>query len=134
MRATSAATHLVWVLVLTGTAPALAQSPAGEIRVVGEHQVLGSDTPESARQLALVDAHQKAWREAVARLQRRPELKSIQLTTAQIDAFVVALLETEEQPAATPQPAARSSSQVTVRARFDDAETVRRMAGLKKDQ
>ena len=122
------------VLFLGVALPAFGQPVAPATRVVGIHTPVRGDTPELARQLALVDGQRKAWRAAVAQLQLRPDIKSLRLTQAQIEAFTAALLEAEDgstRSAATP---AGTPLQLPIRVRFEPAGAARRMAGLKNDQ
>src|SRR5688572_12004205 len=71
-----------------------------ELRSAGEHKALADDTPDSARQRALVDARRKATAAVVARLRRLEAIKTLRLTPLQLEAFTSALLELEELPAA----------------------------------
>ena len=81
-----------WILVLTFASSAFAQPTATEIRVTGEHPMAKIDTPDSAKQLALVDAERKMLLEAVARLQDLPEVKALHLKPNQLDAYAAAIL------------------------------------------
>jgi tetratricopeptide (TPR) repeat protein len=124
---------LSWMLCLAVAGPALAQTPAVEIRVTGEHRAASGDTAELARGLALVDARRKAWAAAVTQLQSRADLKALGLTPAQVEAYTAVIVEIEEPPAPTAPAPSRPLVQVPVQVRFDATETVRRMAGLRKD-
>jgi tetratricopeptide (TPR) repeat protein len=122
------------LLVLACAADAGAQSGAFDIRVVGEHKTTSGDTPETAMQLALVDAQHKAWRAAVARLQRQNDVTALRLEAVEVEAYTAVLLEFDEP--APPQPAAagRAPARAVVRARLDPREAARRMAALQTDQ
>jgi tetratricopeptide (TPR) repeat protein len=122
------------IFVLTLASAAYAQSPATEIRVTGEHPMATSDSPDSAKQLALVDATRKALQQAVASLQDLADVKALQLKPVQLDAYVAAILETHEESARTTTAANRAVHQVDVLVRLDPREAVRRLAGLRKDQ
>ena len=121
-----------WILVLTLASSAFAQAPATEFRVTGEHTVANGDSPDVAKQLALVDATRKAQR-AVTTLQDLADVKALQLKPVQLEAYAAAILETDEESTLTTA-AAGTASQVDVLVRLDSRETVRRLAGLRKDQ
>jgi len=123
-----------WILVL-GLAPAVfAQTGSTEIRVTGEHAMTTIDTPDTAKQLALVDAERKTLIEAGARLRNLPEVKILQLEPTQLDAYAAALADIEERSARTSTAAGRPLYQVDVVLRLDAADTVRRLSRLRKDQ
>jgi tetratricopeptide (TPR) repeat protein len=122
------------ILVLTLASSAFAQSPAIEIRVTGEHTMAGGDTPDWAKQFALVDATRKAWQQTVTRLQDLAEVKALQLKPIQLDAYAAALVETQQQSERTTAAANRSVYQVDVLVRLDGGESARRLGGLRKDQ
>src|SRR5437773_5212328 len=105
--------------VLTCAVSAFAQSPTVEIRVTGEHRMAGGETLQSSKEFALADATRKAWQEAVLRLQDASEVKAVRLKPNQLDSFVAAILETQEQPPAVPVGGA--VSRVDVLARLDIA-------------
>ena len=89
---------LAGLLVLSVAASAHAQSSLIAIDVTGEHRMASGDTPDSAKQLARVDAQRRAWSAASARLQSRDDVKALQLTPLQVDAFTAVLLDLQEQP------------------------------------
>ena len=122
------------ILVVTVASSAFAQPPATDIRVTGEHPMAKADTPDSAKQLALVDAEHKTLREAVARLQNVPEAKGLQLKPNQLDAYAAAIVDIQEQSARTATAASGAVYQVDVLLRLDASETVRRLGRLHKDQ
>jgi tetratricopeptide (TPR) repeat protein len=122
------------LLVLSVATGASAQSAAIAIDVTGEHRVASGDTPDSARQLARVDAQRRAWQAAAAQLEGREDMKALQLAPRHIEAFTVVLLELEEQPSPTPSAATPVPVQVRLRGRVDGDEAVRRIALLRKDQ
>jgi tetratricopeptide (TPR) repeat protein len=123
---------LAGVIVLAFAPPALGQSPPIQIRVIGEHAAITGDTPELARQLALVDAQRKAWQAAVAQLQGRADVKALQLTPVQLEAYIAVILETEEAPTRSAGPA--RTLQVPLGASLDASAAVERMTGLRGDQ
>jgi len=84
---------LAGLLVLSVAASAHAQSSLIAIDVTGEHRMASGDTPDSAKQLARVDAQRRAWSAASARLQSRDDVKALQLTPLQVDAFTAVLLD-----------------------------------------
>ena len=124
---------LAAAILLAVTLPAFGQSATPGTRVVGIHAPVRGDTPELARQLALVDGQRKVWRAAVAQLQPRPDIKALRLTQAQIEAFTAVIVEAEEVPSAA---AARGGTplQLTMRARLTANTVASQMAGLKRDQ
>ncbi len=129
---TSLAYVTAWMTVLALPATVVAQSPTIEIRVTGSHRTTAGDTPELARDLALLDARHKAWQTAIAHLQSSPDVKALNLKPGYVEAYTAVVLDAEEQQASAP-PAA-GSQQVEVRARLDAAGAARRMLGLHKDQ
>ena len=102
---------------------------------MGEHRISNGDTPDSARQLALADARQKALRAAAMRLLGRADVKALQLKPIEVDAFTLALLEIEEPPVRARAPnATRGPFQLQVRALLDASNAANRMSGLRVDQ
>lgn len=125
---------LAGLLVLGCATSGYAQSSVISIDVSGEHRMTNGDTPDTARQLARVDAERRAWSTAATRLQRHPELTALQLTPAQVEAFTAVLLEVQEEPTRTASPNTRGPVQVRLRGRMDGDEAVRRIALVRKDQ
>jgi len=124
---------LAGLLVLGVATSAHAQSSVIAIDVTGEHRMTNGDTPDSAKQLARIDAQRRAWSMAATRLQSHPDMKALQLTPAQVEAFTAVLLELQEQPG-TASTAARGPVQVRLQGRMDGTETARRIALVRKDQ
>jgi tetratricopeptide (TPR) repeat protein len=62
----------------------------------------------------------------------RGDLASLKLTPVELDAYVAALIDTEERPVAN-TPAGATSARVNLVARFDPAAVVQRMADLPRD-
>lgn len=110
-----------------------AQSSIIAIDVTGEHTVTSGDTPDSAKQLARVDAQRQAWQSAVAGLQNRNEVKALQLPQLQVEAFTAILLELEESPARNTAAGAQAV-QVRMSGRMNVDDAVRRIALITKDQ
>jgi tetratricopeptide (TPR) repeat protein len=132
-----------WIAVaaawlLTSALPAFAQPAAPAASrpappVVGVHTPVRGDTPELARQLALVDGQRKAWQMAVKDLQSRKDIQALRLTPSQIEAFTAVLVEAE--PSTRPATAAGAAPlQIPIRVRFEAAGAARRMSALKNDQ
>lgn len=123
------------VLLLVVALPALGQSPApGPRVVVGVHAPLRGDTRDLARQLAIVDGQFKAWQAVIKQLQARKDVQALRLTTAQLEAFTVVIIETQEgstPPAA--QKAGAPPPEVQLRVRFDPDAAAKQMAGLRND-
>ena len=125
---------LAGLLVLGVATSVHAQSSVISIDVTGEHRMTNGDTPEAAKQLARVDAQRRAWSTAATRLQNHPDMKALQLTPAQIEAFTAVLLEFQEEPAATAATNTKGPVQVRLRGRMDSNEAARRIALVRKDQ
>jgi len=124
-------TGLLILIVATG---ASAQSSVIAIDVTGEHRIANGDTPDAAKQFARVDAQRRAWQTAVTQLQGSQDIKALQLTPRQVEAFAAVLLELEEQPSPNASEAARGMVQVRLRGRLEASEAVQRIALLRKDQ
>ncbi len=124
----------IFLLVVICTGPALAQSQVTEILATGSHQMTSGETPESARQLALVDAQRKVWRTAVTELESRRDVKALHLKLEQLEAYTAVLLDTEERLSSGSVSAVSPVQQVAVRAAMNPADLIQRMAALQKDQ
>lgn len=125
---------LAGLFVLTVAASAHAQTSPIAIDVTGEHRMTNSETPDSAKQLARIDAQRRAWSTASTRLQTRDDVKAMRLTPIEVDAFTAVLLELQEQPAQTASTAARGPVQVRLRSQMDGNAIVQRIALVRKDQ
>jgi tetratricopeptide (TPR) repeat protein len=110
-----------------------AQSRPIEISVTGQHTMTRGDSPDSARQLALVDARRKAWETAVERLQSRSDVIALQLKPTELLAFTAVLLPIEE-PTPADATLTESVARVRVRAQLDSGDALSSMAALRKDQ
>ena len=123
------------VLLLVVALPAPGQSPAsGPRSVVGVHALLRGDTRDLARQLAMADGQRKAWQVVIKQLQTRKDVQALRLAPAQIEAFTVVLVETQEVAA---RPAAQTPGtppEIELRVRFDPDDAAKQMAGLRHDQ
>jgi tetratricopeptide (TPR) repeat protein len=125
---------LAGLLILIVARCASAQSGVIAIDVTGEHRVASGDTPDSAKQLARVDAQRRAWQTAVTQLLDSQGIKALPLTPRQVEAFTAVLLELEEPPSPNASAAPRGLVQVRLRGRLDASEVVQRIALLRKDQ
>jgi tetratricopeptide (TPR) repeat protein len=121
------------VVFLTTPGRLFAQSPAISVQATGEHILVTGDTPESARQFALIAAHRQAVRDMVSALQSRVDLAPLQLTHAQLSAYVDALIDSDDSAIAAASPAA-SRLRVTLRASFPAAGILERLSALHKDE
>ena len=121
------------ILVLFLATYAQAQSSIITIDVTGEHRMTNGDTADSATQLARVDALRRAWSAASTQLQSREDVKALNLTPLQVEAFAAVLLELQEQPART-STTARGPVHVQLRARMDGEAAAQRIALVRKDQ
>ena len=122
---------LAAIVVFTVPCGLLAQEPRIEIHIIGEHRLASGDTSDSARRFARADAQRKAVRTVAKALLPRADLTSLKLTPAELDAYVAALIDIEERPAASTSPAA--TVRIDFVARFDPAAVVQRMADLPRD-
>jgi tetratricopeptide (TPR) repeat protein len=122
------------LFLLIPASSAVAQSPAVEIRVTGEHRIAPNETPETARALALGDAAHKTLVKAVALLQDRADVKALRLTPNQLDAYVTALVNVQEPVTPPAFIESRTSCRVDVRVRLDASGTAHRLERLRKDQ
>jgi tetratricopeptide (TPR) repeat protein len=121
--------------VLLGiTLPVFGQTAAPVTRVIGIHIPVRGESPQLARQLAIVDGQRKAWQSVVKQLQTRKDVQALRLTLPQVEAFTAVFVETSEGTAAPASPAAAAQVQVSMRARFEAVDIARRMAGLRNDQ
>jgi tetratricopeptide (TPR) repeat protein len=80
----------------------------------------------ASKELALADATRKAWQQASAYFRDLPEVKELRLKPDELDAFLAAILQGEEQSA--------RSGAVDIVIHFDPVRTVRRVGALHKDQ
>jgi tetratricopeptide (TPR) repeat protein len=119
-------------LILAVPAAPAAQSRGVDIQVTGAHRLLNGDTPESARQLAMVDARRQAVRAAVKTLSSRADVAAIKLSPIELEAYVSAMIELEETPS-TDTPAVPPTARVNMRASIDTDDLAQRMSVLKKD-
>src|SRR5262245_6747215 len=81
------------IVLLVVTVPAVAESNVVEIRAMGEHRIAAGETPEAAKQMALVEAGRNVLRDAITHLQGAPEVKALSLKTGQIEALLPVIME-----------------------------------------
>jgi tetratricopeptide (TPR) repeat protein len=124
---------LVAILVFGMATYAHAQPSVIAIDVTGEHTSVSGDTPDSAKTLARVDARRRAWSATAAQLQSHDDVKALQLTPLQVEAFAAILLELEESPAGTAS-TTQGPVQVRLHGRMDRNAAARRIALVRKDQ
>src|SRR5262245_54255691 len=74
----------------------LAAAQALEIRANGEYTAEKNDTPDVAKQLAILDAGFKAHDRAVSQLGDLPSVKSLRLTELQLAAYAAGVIELPE--------------------------------------
>jgi hypothetical protein len=72
-----------------------AQGSRIDIQAAGEHVLVNGDTPDSAREFALIAARRQAVRDVAAALRSRVDLAPLKLTAAQLEAYVAALIDDE---------------------------------------
>jgi tetratricopeptide (TPR) repeat protein len=65
------------------------------------------ESPETARQMALIEARRSALRDATVRLRNTAEVKAVPLKANQLEAFLPTILQLDEVPLNTPQIARR---------------------------
>jgi tetratricopeptide (TPR) repeat protein len=121
----------LWVAV---AASLYAQSPAIEIRVVGQHTIASTDTPELGRQLAYIDGQRAAWREAAARLRTRADVMALHLKPEELDAYTAVIVEAEAAPPTQSPAETNGEMRLRLRARVDASAAVNRMRALHRDQ
>ena len=109
-----------------------AQGSRIDVHVTGEHRLVNGDTPESARQLALVAAHRQAVVDVAAALQTRTDLTRLKLAAVELDAYVAALIDANES-AVSPTSAA-ATHRVTLRASLATDGIVEQLSNLHKDE
>jgi len=123
---------LYCTVLLTIALAASAQSLVPDVRVTGEYVATSADTPEVAKQMAMVVADRKATEEAEAKIGNLPEVKSLQLNAAQVHAYAIGSFE--------PSRAVRSSAPSRPNVYLADAvitindAAVRRFTVLRKDR
>jgi tetratricopeptide (TPR) repeat protein len=115
------------VLLMTFALPAAAQSQTNQIRATAEYRAAAGETAETARQMALVEARRKVLRDAATQLQGTAEVKAVPLKANQIDAFLPAILQLEEEVAAG------TIHRANVLARLNPPQIARRLDQLRKD-
>src|SRR5262245_30938429 len=101
----------------------LSQSRDVEIRVTGEG---------ASKELAVVDATRKAWGQSAAYFRDLPEVKAFRLKADELEAFLAAILQGEEQQARSA--AGGGTYRVDVLIHFDAGKTMRRIGAIHKDQ
>jgi tetratricopeptide (TPR) repeat protein len=111
---------------------AQAQTPASEIRVTGEHRMVDGESVETARDLALIDARQKAHAAAIVRLRETPEISALALEAAHLEAFALVVVPIEE-PASAAGPT-RGAYRTPVSATVHPRAIAQRMVELRRDQ
>jgi tetratricopeptide (TPR) repeat protein len=110
----------------------MAQEFRVEVQATGEHRLTGGDTLDFARLFARADAQRNLVRVIAKTLLPRRDLTALKLIPVELDAYVAALIDTKERPAANIS-AAATSVRVDVVARFDPAAVVQRMASMRRD-
>jgi tetratricopeptide (TPR) repeat protein len=109
-----------------------AQGSRIDIQAAGEHVLVNGDTPDSAREFALIAARRQAVRDVAAALRSRVDLAPLKLTAAQLEAYVAALIDDESTVA--PASSSPSRLRVTIRALFPADGALERLAALHKDE
>jgi tetratricopeptide (TPR) repeat protein len=127
-------TRIAFALSVAVAASVHAQPAATEIRVVGQHTIAPTDTPELARQLAHIDGQRAAWRDAVARLRSRADVIALHLKPAELDAYTAVIVEAEAAPPTQSPPATNGEMRLRLRARLDAPAAVNQMRALHRDQ
>jgi len=120
-------------VLLTIALAASAQSPVRDIRATGEYTQVNNDTPDAAKQLAQVAAEHKAMDQATDYLGGLDEVKALQLSNAQMNAYAAAVLEPTLQSARTSVVSGRTVYQADVLLKLD-AGAVRRFTILQRDR
>jgi len=89
------------ILVLALSVLASAQTQTREIRITGRYASGTGDSPATAKQVALLDAKLKTLTEAGMVVRGAESMAKLRLTEAQIDAYMMGLVEPQEQSART---------------------------------
>jgi tetratricopeptide (TPR) repeat protein len=110
-----------------------AQSLAPDIRVTGEYTATSGDTPGTAQQMAVVAAERKVIVEAASKIGNLPEVKALQLTAAELDAYGIGALEPVSEAAQTSVQSNRTLYRVDAVIKVDEV-SVRRFTVLRKDR
>lgn len=123
---------LAAIVILTVPCGLVAQDPRLEIQAAGEHRLAAGDTVDSARTFARADAQRNVVRAVATALLARNDLIPLKLTPFELEAYVAALIDTEDRPVVN-TPAGAASVRVNVLARIDPSAVVQRIAALPKD-
>ena len=124
---TRTAVTMVCALVLMVPATAAAGAPLFELRVTGRVAIRPGDPPDSAR-LAFADARRRALELFVGRLQKRPDIKALNLVPGQLEAFASVLIDVVEPPTNS------ANGRIDVVARMDEEGAARAILDLRRDQ
>jgi tetratricopeptide (TPR) repeat protein len=120
-------------VLLTIALAASAQSLGPDIRVTGEYAATSDDTPDTAKQMALVAAERKAIGEAAAKFGNLPEVKALQLNAVQVDAYSIGALEPVSEAIGNSVQSNRTIYRIDAVIKVDEA-SVRRFTVLQKDR
>jgi len=124
----------LFCVVLLSIAPAVsAQSVSSGIRVTGEYAATPGDTPDTAKQMAMVVAERKALEEAAVKFGNLPEVKALQLNSIQVVAYTMGALEPVTEAARSSVQSNRTIYLADAVIQMDDA-AVRRFTLLRKDR
>ncbi len=124
-------TVLTFALTVSAAVAVSSQMSVTEIRATAERTLNGT-TPDSAKQAALADATHKVLQETATRLESLPEVQAMQLKPSQLQAFLAALSDPEEQSERSAP--AGQTYRADVLLRIDPRDVVRRIRLLRKDQ
>jgi len=112
--------------------PSLAQMR--EIRTTGDYRMGDNDTPGAAKQLALLDAKRKALEQVGTYLQSVTEVKNLQLSKDQIDAYSAGIIEVLEQSTQAAVEGNATVYHVNVLVRINTADMVHRLDMVRNNQ
>lgn len=107
----------------------LARAQSMDIRQTGDYTLRTGDSPDTARQLASLDADRKALGGVAAFLAGLPSMKSLGLTESELAAYLAGILE-------LPEPKNDGDGRVfksEVSFRLDAADVVRQLEGVHQD-
>ncbi len=121
------------IVLLALPASVAAQPERIAITASGEHRMAAGETAESARALALANAHRQAIATLANALPTRLDLTSLKLSSDDVQAYVAATADIAEAPATAKTPAG-SPIRVAVTAQFDVNGAAHHLTGLRKDE
>jgi tetratricopeptide (TPR) repeat protein len=122
----------ILIVALSGTSEAQA-TQSQEIQVTGSYTQSGSDTPDTAKLLAALDARHKALSEAGKYLRTVDAIRRLGLSDERLDAYVMGIIDPQPQSPRTVANGARTDYLSDARVAIDTAKVARAMDALRID-